>query len=660
MSLVTCYFKNINIKPEQKGNSHEPQTRELIQLFKEKNKPITAKELSAYLDVSIRTVKSYVSYINNEAGSTLIVSSTYGYELNTEITEVFSKKGKESGQLPQHYEERANYINKVFLLNHIDKLNIYDLSEEMYVSPQTIKNDISRMNKSFLNFNVKYLIKGDYIHMKADEKHIRRLARFTLFETANSGMIDYSVLKETFPDIDIDLLKNIIGQVFFSNNLYINDFSKANMILHLAIIIRRIRQQNFITLQQQVSLDHNILESQAMQQLCEQMESAFDIILSNDEKNNIFMLFKSCANISLSSNADDIYNYTGLELVELTAEIVQKIKDFYYVDLNNEKFQLPFLLHLKNLLFRMENNFVSINPMCEAIRFSSPLIFDIAVFAALILEEKTGKKIDENEISYLALHIGGEIERQTITDEKISIVLLCPQYLEYESKTYNFLLMNFSNEIEIIASVNTLESAKKYEFDLLVTPLPIDSEGLPFKVCNISLFQDSRDRIQIERAIEKIKDRTNTNILRESFDHVFDERLFFIDQGGVDNKQDIMKKMAGQMYQLGYVHDDFLSRVIERDCVMSTAFPNIAIPHSMKMDAIKTSICVMICPKGVQWDDQRVYLVFMVAIHKVDCLLFREIYESLVKLFDNERSIRYLIESTEFNAFKNRMLALIQ
>ena len=50
----------------------------LLRFLMEKEVPITAKELSNYLKVSIRMVKSYISFVNKDAQLTLISSSYKG------------------------------------------------------------------------------------------------------------------------------------------------------------------------------------------------------------------------------------------------------------------------------------------------------------------------------------------------------------------------------------------------------------------------------------------------------------------------------------------------------------------------------------------------------------------------------------------------------
>ena len=106
------------------------------------------------------------------------------------------------------------------------------------------------------------------------------------------------------------------------------------------------------------------------------------------------------------------------------------------------------------------------------------------------------------------------------------------------------------------------------------------------------------------------------------------------------------------MLEAGFVNEGFYKQVMEREAASTTAFPNIAIPHSLKLDAIKTSVCVMIFPKGVEWGDFNIRIVLMVAVNKVDARRFGELYQALISMFDNDKAIVELIRIRTYEEFE--------
>ena len=52
----------------------------------------------------------------------------------------------------------------------------------------------------------------------------------------------------------------------------------------------------------------------------------------------------------------------------------------------------------------------------------------------------------EDEIAFLALHVGTEIERQKKAETRVSCVILCPEYLNIGKLLYNKMLMDFGEQ----------------------------------------------------------------------------------------------------------------------------------------------------------------------------------------------------------------------
>lgn len=102
-----------------------------------------------------------------------------------------------------------------------------------------------------------------------------------------------------------------------------------------------------------------------------------------------------------------------------------------------------------------------------------------------------------------------------------------------------------------------------------------------------------------------------------------------------------------------HVTSDFEKNVLIREKAASTAFVNIAIPHAMEMEALKTCIGVVISKQGITWDQQCIHLVLLVAINKVDKQIFHDLYEALVILFSNDQVMEQVSECTTFIDFEN-------
>ena len=115
---------------------------ELINYLYTHNEKVTANILSKALNLSIRTIKSYIAELNMNYPS-LISSSNRGYVIDkVKANSLLQYKD----DIPQDYESRCIYIIKKTLLEKQDYIDIFDLCEELFISYSTLKNDIYKMN----------------------------------------------------------------------------------------------------------------------------------------------------------------------------------------------------------------------------------------------------------------------------------------------------------------------------------------------------------------------------------------------------------------------------------------------------------------------------------------------------------------------------------
>lgn len=232
-------------------------------------------------------------------------------------------------------------------------------------------------------------------------------------------------------------------------------------------------------------------------------------------------------------------------------------------------------------------------------------------------------------------------------------MLLCPHYLEFAGRISNQLLISFGDEIDLVACVEDPAALDRYRCELLITTVVL--EGPPKNgaiVVSVPLLGIGKRKSEIEDALDSIRSARRIRVLKSNFDRIFSAELFSVNPEKNTDPAQIMKTMSQQMIEQGNVQEDFYQRLMEREQASSTGFPNIAIPHSMKMDAIRTSINVMLCPQGVVWGGNLVKIVMMVAIHKTDLRMFGDLYQALLELMDDSRSRETLLRSCSFEELR--------
>lgn len=607
---------------------------------------ITSTLLANHFHVSNRTIKTCVKKINDYYQRALIISSPQGYRIDYKV---YDEIKNEINVIPQDHEERTSYILKKLLLEE-SHLNIYELSDNLFISESTLKTTISRMNKTYANFNIRFLVQNDEINVIGNEQNKRRLISNCIFEETSSKLLDLSIIKKYFPSFDSEEVKGAILSIFQAHEVYIDDFSLMNLILHLFININRVIDGNYLK-NDYSNVHENIQQSNLIDDLCHYLEYEFQIKLSEYERKEIQILILANSSFHFEKYNDVIQE----ELIHLSVNIAKKIQEHYVVNLNKESFLIPFSLHLKKLVVRLKEGILAKNLLIEDMKHRFPIIYDMAVFASIQIqyENNYSQPLNETEITYIALHIGAELERQKTEMPKLKAALLCPKYIGFQEQLYHQLLNQFHNELSLLPPIAYEEELEKLDFDILFTTVPIQKSLKTQVSIRLPIISEDINRLQILSLIDQVKKERKQEILRSRFHQYFYDDLFNIFNNKT-SKDDVLKFLCKELKRKDYINDDFIEALYEREAACATSFTDFAIPHSIKMNALQSCISVYISENGIYWneDNKNVHIVFLIAINKVDIIVFASLYEALIDLLNNKQTINSLKKCKSFEEFK--------
>lgn len=620
---------------------------ELINYLYTHNEKVTANILSKALNLSIRTIKSYIAELNMNYPS-LISSSNRGYVIDkVKANSLLQYKD----DIPQDYESRCIYIIKKTLLEKQDYIDIFDLCEELFISYSTLKKDIYKMNTSFANFKITFSSENNKLHVGGSEQNKRKLISHVMSEEVSGNFLNLTLLQESFPDYDLDDACTLIKDICKQHHYYLNDFSCVNFILHVTIMVSRINHGNHIINNNELIQVTNKNDEKIAKELCLALEQVFNVFFNSSEILEIYILFKNNANYINDEN-ENVSLLVSDEIIQITKNIIKNVDEHFFINLDSDNFITPFMLHLKNLKNRLIKNNLLKNPMLDSIKISCPTIYDISTFIAYQLTLSFHENVNEDEIAFIALHVGTEIERQKKEETKVSCLLLCPEYLNITSTLHKKIMMDFGDQLTIQKSISFENEILGNNFDLLITTVPVLESTNYFTVL-LPPFPMSYEKNKILDAIIRIENTKKSQILTNNLNFYFNEKLFYSMNEDI-SKSAVINELAERMINLGYVEENFKEEIWKRETASSTAFMNIAIPHPMKMSAYKTSIGVVISHKGIDWGNQHfVNVVFMIAFNKIDNKHFHALYESLVLLFNEPIVISEIKKCKNFNDFKN-------
>ena len=621
------------------------------------DRPFSSKEISENIDTSARTVTNYINEINSLSEEKIIFSSENRYWLNKTAARSLLE---EKTEIPQDFDERSLYIIRALLKDHVDSLNIYQLCDDLFVSYSTIKSDLAKMNQLYHYLDIRFSLKNNRIFLLGNETSKRKLMSKIVYDQ-HKDILNISAIEEAFPEVDVRRLSIIISRLLQEYHYYLNDFARVNLIMHYALFISRIQHGHYVASGRNIEIKlNNAAEKGIIDEITRQLKDNFDLILSNEELIEFLMLLRANARKIEQDTTQLTSETVDPEIAEYVKRIVRKVQDIYYIDLDDDQFTIPFIIHVKYLIIRSKEDIFIQNPLINSLKQVSPVLLDAAAYIANDLKNyfRLKKPLSYDEIGFIAIHLGAQIERQNNDINKVDAVLLCPDYIQLAATVRNKILYNLGTKINIVATISDPADLQQYQADLLISTMPL-SYALSLPSCILSPFVSETDISRLFSFVCEIIDHRNLQILKNDFDYYFSGDNFICSDSGI-TKEECIHQMAALLMHNGFVSIAYENEVLEREKSVPTSFTDFALPHSYEMDAFRTGVCVLISKEGIQWGENLVHLVLMISMNKRDIIYFYQLYEAVITLFSQRPSSSFVNGINSFSDFKEIIFSLIQ
>lgn len=621
-----------------------------IQYLASQNGWCPATSLANYFKVSTRTIRKYVNEINQN--QVVITSSPQGYQL-------VSRDALKIDTNNISPIDRIKIILKELIL-HTEGLNIFDLGDQLFLSVSSIENDIIQANKMIKSYHLKIRRKKDSLILAGEEREKRRLMSFIILEETSEEFLSLKTVQDSFPTYDVLSLKNVIVPILEEFNLYINDYIMNNILLHLVITVDRIKNNNSVMQSFDFNKLKGNLETEAANKIADLLERKYNIYFNDSERYNFILLLSSKTTLLnyQTLTPSSLNHYVDEHYVNLSKKLLKKVHERYFIEIVDDEFFVKFTLHIRNLLFRAKFEQMVKNPLTYKLKDSYPLIYELAVFISNQIQLMEEIQINEDEISYIAFHIGSYFERRKKLEKKIICVVICPNYYDTRLQLIQKLERKFHDSLEIIKVLSdSSEMELLDEMDLIISTLPLKDEQVSSIFVHPYLTEQDYEYIQIQ--LNKLNKQKKNRKIKHYLDLYFDEELFMKNYY-LDSDEAYIEFMSNLLYEKGYVSKDYGKSVLERERMSSTAFNNnVAVPHSMHMDAGKTGICMIILDRPVNWGKEKVQIIVMISINKQQRELFSPFFEGVINILSEWRNVHELIKARNYEDFMEKMRKLL-
>ncbi|GAA2045125.1 PTS sugar transporter subunit IIA [Agromyces tropicus] len=585
---------------------------------------VTAARLADRLDVTPRTVRTYASQAN--AGAEAVVESgPEGYRLDRGAwARLLHERGEDAD--PAGPDGRRARLMRD-LLDAPDGLDVFDVAAGSHVSESTVEADLGRVRARLQGTGLRLDREGSRVRLAGPETAMRRLVGTLVREEGRRGVRDLSTLRAGFPPMDdfrADLVAGLDAAGYAPNEYALDD-----VLLHVAIALDRVARDHVLGGPADVpgtggtSTDAD--EPDPIVGLVDRLvRERFDVHLPDAEVEHLARLIGTRAATPRS----------GPARAAVIRDIIARISRDWLVELGDEGFIERLALHVENLAARAADQSYSRNPLTASIKSSYPLIYDLAVYLASELGRLEGITVNDDEIAYLAMHIGAQLERTRSRGDVLRVTLDVPEYHDARDLLLERLRGALGDDVEFA-------EGDPADADLVVAVLP-PASPLP-AVAIVSPFPTDDDVEHVRAEVSRLRRARRRARLARTLSSSIGPDLFVRGVGGRD-REAIIRLLGDRLLAAGVIDVAYVEGALERERMSSTAFTDLlAVPHAMTMTAERSAIAIAIDEHAIAWGDARVHVVAFIAFAEDGRAEFQSVFDQFVEAFSDPENVRRLV-----------------
>lgn len=612
---------------------------------------ISQSELADHLGVSARTVRSYMTRINDILAGTARISLRrgVGYALSVEDEPKFAEiQNRSKREKIDTSHGRAAYMLKDLLIRS-NWVRLEEYAEQLFVSRQTLSHDLSLVEEILGRFNLT-LERRPYHGMRVVGSEVRR--RICLTAVVVGRAIPGSDFVESADDTK--RIWAIVDDVIATNGIRLSSETLQNLVAHLVVAIVRIREGCFIPTGLEQLL-HEVPPEvrEAAIRIANRIGEEFSLQVPAEEATYIAIHLMGKQTVISGTDGGAKAGESISEALAVADKMLEVVSHEYHINLvDDEELKCSLAHHLAPLIIRLRWGMSQSNPLLDDIRREFPLALSIASDASLVLFAHVGKMPSADEVGYIALLFELALERRDgdVEGEKLNIVIACAtgmgsaKLLEYRCRR------EFGNRIGniVICDVRRLEALDYSEIDCVLSTVHIPSSmSIPVPAIVTGGFLGFQD-------VKEVNDFLLG--LEGNLDSRFCQELFFA-SCKFDSKWDVIHFLCSKMVEHG-ASSSLEELVLQREHTFSTAVGNhVAIPHSVSPASTRTFLSVAILDEPLVWDDfgHEVRIVFLISFSEDRDTDLEAFLREFSALISNGPFIDSLVPCRDWDSFVRRM-----
>ncbi|MGB3784097.1 MAG: BglG family transcription antiterminator [Priestia megaterium] len=451
---------------------------------------ISVQELMKQFQVSRRTIYYDIEKINDWLCQQELefVQYTYGkgFFLNDQAKDQVAKQF--SHVMPSAYlsvEDRQIYVALMCILRG-GKIGTQQLMDETEVSRNTVLQDIKDLKNKWAKkgISLTYSYKDGY-EVKGSESDIRNLLYIHITELLSQHQEE--LLKRVMKaDYEYSMIYNWLVECEDKLGMAFTDKMLTQLAYMLTFCIQRIGGKRYVDA---LITRKDELEKTRQYKALQEIESVLGFDFPPQEKHYLAtVLLSAKVNVVNQADSDDWMR-------SIVKEMVSRFQAYACVVFEDRnRLEQNLYIHLKTAYYRLLYNIHLPNPMLSTIQTKYQDIVELTKKALLPLGNSLQTRINEDEISYFALHFGGWMKKQEGRQKQKRIVIVCANGIG-TSRMLQYQLEQLLTDAELIGPMTVRDYEQfKETYDLVITTTPL-KKRMNVMLVNPILTDDEKQRL---------------------------------------------------------------------------------------------------------------------------------------------------------------------
>ena len=620
----------------------------IIDILNDKADWITGNTLAQMLNVSDRTIRSDIESINTEYQREIIFSNKrLGYKLDEHA--ISEMELETHNIIPQTPQERCIWIIKELLFNSRE-LNLYDLESRVFISGYSIENDLGRIKKMIKDYHLNLKRSKNFVELIGEENEKRKLYRKLLTDEVQGNFTNLNILATLFSDFDFLKISDIFTGTCYEYDYQIKESLFPIVMIHAGVAIERIISGHYA---ENIDLPDEsfteTLEYQLSQDFFARVEQGCQI---HSVENEIIKF----AILLCSSNSQQDFTQKK-EIREIVVAVLAKINDNFDIDFSGDEALVSGLgNHISSLIERQKTNTSMSNVYLREIKRKYPLVFEMAVHAGEVLSERLEKKVGENELSFIALHLGAAYDRVN-SPSKYRAVVIIPNNQMLSKPFIDKINSRFEDRMTIVFNYKIFDErqVRAISPDLIISTVSLKHQ-IKIPTLQLSLLFDYEDESKIFQLLNQLDKERYHEKFQKMMEHLIQKKLFYRKEHVADGEEAI-EYLCNELIKEGLADEDYKADVIKRERISATSFvQGFAVPHAIEISTSESCIATLTLDKPVQWGNFEVRLVILLAIRGEDNQLMSIFFDWLSNLVMDPQKLSALLKARDQKDFIENIL----